>query len=52
MKRRSRRYKVILKNLAKDKKISAKEIIDLVKKNANVKFDESIDVVFFESFIL
>ena len=44
MKRRSRRYKVILKNLAKDKKISAKEIIDLVKKNANVKFDESIDV--------
>ena len=44
MKRRSRRYKAILKNLTKDKKISAKEIIDLVKKNANVKFDESIDV--------
>ena len=44
MKRRSRRYKDILKNFSKDKKISAKEIIDLVKKNANVKFDESIDV--------
>ena len=44
MKRRSKRYKAILKNLTKDKKISAKEIIDLVKKNANVKFDESIDV--------
>ena len=44
MKRRSRRYKAILKNFSKDKKISAKEIIDLVKKNANVKFDESIDV--------
>ena len=44
MKKRSKRYKEILKTEVKDKKISAKEIIDLVKKNSNTKFDESIDV--------
>ena len=44
MKKRSKRYKEILKNAVKDKKITAKEIIDLVKKNSNTKFDESIDV--------
>ena len=32
MKKRSKRYKEILKNAVKDKKISAKEILDLVKK--------------------
>jgi large subunit ribosomal protein L1 len=44
MKKRSKRYKEILKNAVKGKKIAAKEILDLVKKNSNTKFDESIDV--------
>ena len=44
MKKRSKRYKEILKNSVKDKKIPAKEILDLVKKNSTTKFDESIDV--------
>ena len=44
MKNRSKRYNGILKTSIKDKKVSAKEILDLVKKNSNAKFDESIDV--------
>ena len=44
MKKRSKRYKEIFKTAIKDKKITAKEIIDLVKKNSTCKFDESIDV--------
>ena len=44
MKKRSKRYKEILKNKAKDKKFALKEIIELVKKNSTTKFDESIDV--------
>ena len=44
MKKRSKRYKEILKSRVKDKKISTKEILDLVKKNSTTKFDESIDV--------
>ena len=46
MKKRSKRFKNILKSRVgvKDKKLSAKEILDLVKANANVKFDESVDV--------
>jgi large subunit ribosomal protein L1 len=44
MKKRSKRYKEILKNAVKGKKIAAKEILDLVKKNSTTKFDESIDV--------
>ena len=44
MKKNSKRYKEILKNALKDKKISFKEAIDLVKKNSTSKFDESIDV--------
>ena len=44
MKKRSKRYKEILKTAVKDKKIGAKEILDLVKKNSTTKFDESIDV--------
>tara|TARA_B100000963_G_scaffold209201_1_gene182201 strand:+ start:240 stop:926 length:687 start_codon:yes stop_codon:yes gene_type:complete len=44
MKRNSKRYKEILKNKIKDKKISPKEALDLVKKNSTSKFDESIDV--------
>ena len=44
MKNRSKRYKEILKTTITDKKISVKEILDLVKKNSNTKFDESIDI--------
>ena len=44
MKKKSKRYSEILKNTVKDKKISAKEALDLVKKNSTAKFDESIDV--------
>ena len=44
MKKRSKRYKNLLKSAVKDKKLTANEILDLVKKNSNTKFDESIDV--------
>ena len=44
MKKNSKRFREILKNSIKDKKIDAKEALDLVKKNSNAKFDESIDV--------
>ena len=44
MKHRSKRYKEILKSISNDKKIETKEILDLVKKNSNTKFDESVDV--------
>ena len=44
MKKNSKRYNAILKNSIRDKKISAKEALDLVKKNSTTKFDESIDV--------
>ena len=44
MKKRSKRYKSILKLSQKDKKIETKEVIELVKKNSTSKFDESIDV--------
>jgi len=44
MKNKSKRYKEIEKNSIKDKKIETKEALDLVKKNSNTKFDESIDV--------
>ena len=44
MKNRSKRYKEILKSATKDKKTNIKEVIELVKKNATSKFDESIDV--------
>ena len=44
MKRNSKRYKEILKNSIQDKKVTAKEALDLVKKNSTTKFDESIDV--------
>ena len=44
MKNNSKRYREILKNKIKDKKINVKEAIDLVKKNSTTKFDESIDV--------
>ena len=44
MKKSSKRYKQILKNIIKDKKVDIKEALDLVKKNSTTKFDESIDV--------
>ena len=44
MRKNSKRYKAILKNSIKDKKIGVKEAIELVKKNSTTKFDESIDV--------
>ena len=44
MKKKSKRYRAILKSKIKDKKIETKEIFDLVKKNSTTKFDESIDV--------
>ena len=44
MKKKSKRYKQLEKIKSKEKKIDIKEIIGLVKKNANTKFDESIDV--------
>ena len=44
MKNKSKRFKEIQKSAIKGKKIAAKEILDLVKKNSTTKFDESIDV--------
>ena len=44
MKKKSKRYKNLLKSAVKNKKLPAKEILELVKKTPNLKFDESIDV--------
>ena len=44
MKKRSKRYKSLLKAETKGKKLSTKEILELVKKSSNLKFDESVDV--------
>ena len=44
MRKRSKRFKEIIKSAIKDRKLKAQEIIELVKKNSNTKFDESIDV--------
>ena len=44
MKKRSKRFKELLNSKVKDKKLSAKEILDLLIKNSTTKFDESIDV--------
>jgi len=44
MNKRSKRYKEILKSAVKDKKMPAKELLELVKKNSSTKFDESIDI--------
>ena len=44
MSKSSKRYREILKNSIKDKKVQAKDAIELVKKNSTTKFDESIDV--------
>ena len=37
MRKKSKRYKEILKNASKDKKINAKDALDLVKKNSTTK---------------
>ena len=44
MKKKSKRFKNLLKSVVKGNKLSPKEILELVKKNSNTKFDESIDV--------
>ena len=44
MNKKSKRYKLILKNSVNNKRVDIKEALDLVKKNATTKFDESIDV--------
>ena len=44
MRKKSKRYKELIKSSVKDKKLALKEIVEIVKKNSNVKFDESIDV--------
>ena len=44
MKKRSKRYKDLVKNKVIDKKLAIKDILDLLKKNSKTKFDESIDV--------
>ena len=44
MNKRSKRYKNLVSSLTKDKKLTVKEILENVKKNANTKFEESIDV--------
>ena len=44
MKNKSKRFKKILKTALKYRKLTAKDILDMVKKNATTKFDESIDV--------
>ena len=44
MKKKSKRYKEILKSASIDKKIAVRDILDLVKKNSTTKFDESIDL--------
>tara|TARA_B110001452_G_scaffold240055_1_gene221406 strand:+ start:286 stop:975 length:690 start_codon:yes stop_codon:yes gene_type:complete len=44
MKKKSKRYRELLKHSIKGKKVELKEIIDLVKKTSTTKFDESIDI--------
>ena len=44
MRKVSKRYKNLSNSRIKNKKLTAKEILELVKKNCNTKFDESIDV--------
>ena len=44
MNKNSKRYREILKNSIKGKRVDAKEAIELVKKNSTTKFDESIDL--------
>ena len=41
MKKKSKRYKSLLQSKTKDQKLSTKDILELLKKNSNTKFDES-----------
>ena len=44
MKKKSKRFKELLKNSKDFKSKDLKEILELIKKNSTAKFDESIDV--------
>ncbi len=44
MAKKSKRFKNLLETKVKNKKLSLKEIIEIVKKNSNSKFDESVDI--------
>ncbi len=44
MKKRSKRYKAIMASEKPKSKIAIKEALELIKKNSNTKFDESVDV--------
>ena len=44
MKKRSKRYRSLLKAETKGRKLSTKEILELVKNSSNLKFEESVDV--------
>tara|TARA_B110000971_G_scaffold155007_1_gene158402 strand:+ start:619 stop:1311 length:693 start_codon:yes stop_codon:yes gene_type:complete len=44
MKKKSKRYKELLKNTKEFKSTDLKEILELIKKNSTTKFNESIDV--------
>jgi large subunit ribosomal protein L1 len=44
MKKKSKRYKDLLKNSKEFNSIALKDILELIKKNSTTKFDESIDV--------
>ena len=43
-KKRSKRFKSLMKLSEKEKRLSAKEILEIVKKSVGTKFDESVDV--------
>ena len=44
MKMRSKRYKALMTLSNKEKRLSVKEILEIVKKSVGTKFDESVDV--------
>ena len=44
MKKRSKRFKSLMELSEKEKRLSAKEILEIVKKSVGTKFDESVDV--------
>ena len=44
MKKKSKRFKEVLKNFKDFKSKDLKETIELIKKNSTAKFDESIDI--------
>ena len=46
MKKRSKRFKNIINSKVMNKKFSTKGIVEIIKKESNAKFDESIDVYF------